>query len=277
VNRLTSQLEFAKELAQLGGKVAMGHFRHNPRARRKADGSWVTQGDWETEAQIRLRVARTFPQHNVHGEEEGLTRAGGGPPLDGAPTWVIDPIDGTSNYVAGIPVWATLVGLLVDDRSVVGVAHAPALGETYDAARGLGARMNGQSIRVSDLASLKEATVLSPGYESFLEHDVAPFFVELATKVHRSRGFGDFWGHMLVARGAAHIMAEPVLRLWDYAALVPIVEEAGGRITTLEGGPLTDGSSCLTSNGILHDEVVALRLAGLRVTGVRATSRDRPG
>jgi histidinol-phosphatase len=259
VDRLTTELEFAKELAQLGGKVAMGHYRRDLRTRMKADGSWVTQGDRETEAQIRLSVARTFPEHNVHGEEEGLKRAGGGRALEGAPTWIIDPIDGTSNYVAGIPVWATLVGLVVDDHSVVGVAHAPALGETYDAAQGLGARLNGQPIRVSELASLEEAMVLSPGYESFLEHDIASFFSTLTTSVHRSRGFGDFWGHMLVARGAAHIMVEPVLKVWDYAPLVPIVEEAGGRMTTLEGGPLADGSSCLTTNGIMHDEVVALK------------------
>jgi histidinol-phosphatase len=256
MTRFVTELEFAHEVALLGGKVALGHFGREPEARRKPDGSWVTQGDWETEAQIRLRIARTFPDHNVLGEEEGLTRAGGGRPLDGAPTWVVDPIDGTSNYVAAIPVWATLVGLMVDGSPVVGVAHAPALGETYEAGRGLGARMNGTAIEVDAVDRLEEATVVSTGYESFHRHQLAEGFVDVVSRADRSRGFGDFWGHMLVARGAAHVMLEPVLKVWDYAALVPIVEEAGGRITALDGAPLSDGSTCLTTNGALHDLVI---------------------
>jgi histidinol-phosphatase len=252
-----TELEFAREAAVLGGKVAMGHFGRDPEARRKPDGSWVTQGDWETEAQIRLRIARTFPEHNVLGEEEGLTRAGGGDPIEGAPTWVVDPIDGTSNYVAAIPVWATLVALLVDGAPVVGVAHAPALGETYEGGRELGARMNGEPIHVDELERIEDATIVSTGYESFRRHQLAQSYVEVVSRAHRSRGFGDFWGHMLVARGAAHVMLEPIFNVWDYAALVPIVEEAGGRITTLDGAPLSDGSSGLTTNGSLHDEVVA--------------------
>jgi histidinol-phosphatase len=253
-----TELEFARDLALLGGEVASGHFRREPEARRKPDGSWVTQGDWETEAQIRLRIARSFPDHNVLGEEEGLTRAGGGEPLEDAPTWVIDPIDGTSNYVAGIPLWATLVGLMIDGECVVGVAHAPAIGETYEAARGSGARMNGEPIRVDQVATLGDATIVSTGYESFAAHGIEAFYVRIVSKADRSRGFGDFWGHMLVARGAAHVMLEPILNLWDYAALVPIVEEAGGRTTTMQGGPLVDGSSCVTTNGALHDTVLAV-------------------
>jgi histidinol-phosphatase len=253
-----TELEFARDLALLGGGVASGHFRREPEARRKPDGSWVTQGDWETEAQIRLRIARSFPDHNVLGEEEGLTRAGGGDPLEDAPTWVIDPIDGTSNYVAGIPLWATLVGLMIDGECVVGVAHAPAIGETYEAARGSGARMNGEPIRVDQVATLGDATIVSTGYESFAAHGIEAFYVRIVSKADRSRGFGDFWGHMLVARGAAHVMLEPILNLWDYAALVPIVEEAGGRTTTMQGGPLVDGSSCVTTNGALHDTVLAV-------------------
>ena len=110
-------LEFARELAEIGGRIAMGHYRPLPETKRKDDGTWVTEADWKAEAQIRLRIARTFPEHNILGEEEGLTAAGGGPPVNGAPTWVLDPIDGTNNYIAGIPIWATLVGLQVDGEA----------------------------------------------------------------------------------------------------------------------------------------------------------------
>ncbi|MDQ3877923.1 MAG: hypothetical protein M3290_06200, partial [Actinomycetota bacterium] len=107
-------LDAAIELARLGGRVAMGHFGKGPDARTKADGTWVTEADWAAEAQIRLRIARTFPDHNVLGEEEGLTAAGGGSPVEGAPCWIVDPIDGTNNFMAGIPIWATLVALRME-------------------------------------------------------------------------------------------------------------------------------------------------------------------
>ncbi|HEX2050178.1 MAG TPA: inositol monophosphatase family protein [Actinomycetota bacterium] len=251
------ELEFARDAAALGARVAHAHFRRAPETRRKADGTWVTEADWKAEAQIRLRIARAFPEHNVLGEEEGLTAAGGGPAVDGAPTWVVDPIDGTSNFVAGIPVWATLVGLRVGDDSVVGACHAPALGEVYDAATGLGARMNDEPVRVAPVDRLGDAMVLTSGPESFFDAGLTPFLNELLARCDRSRGFGDFWGHVLVARGAAHVMVEPSLSLWDVCALEPIVAEAGGRVTGLDGRPWSSGGA-LTTCGTLHDAVVAL-------------------
>jgi histidinol-phosphatase len=252
------ELRFARELAELGGRIALGHFRRDPEAKQKADGTWVTEADWAVEAQIRLRIARTFPEHNILGEEEGLTAAGGGSPTDGAPTWIVDPIDGTNNYMAGIPVWATLVGLEVDGENVVGVANAPALGEVYDGARGAGARLNGDAINVDPIDDVSRATVLYASYSSFLEAGLGDGFDALARASWRTRGFGDFWGHMLVARGAAHVMVEPELRTWDFAPLEAIVAEAGGRQTTLEGGTLGDGKSVLTTCGPIHDDVISL-------------------
>lgn len=254
---LAAALEFARDAAALGARVALSHFRRDPDTKRKADGTWVTEADWKAEAQIRLRIARAFPGHNVLGEEEGLTAAGGGPAVDGAPTWVIDPIDGTTNFVAGIPVWATLVGLRVDGRSVAGACHAPALGEAYDGADGLGARMNDETIRVAPVDRLDDATVLTAGPEAFFDAGLSPFLDELLARCDRSRGFGDFWGHVLVARGAAHVMVEPVLSLWDVCALEPIVGEAGGRTTGLDGRPWSSGGA-LTTCGTLHDAVVDL-------------------
>jgi histidinol-phosphatase len=254
----STELAFARDLAALGGRIALGHYRRDPTVKKKDDGTWVTEADWAAEAQIRLRIARTFPDHNVLGEEEGLTAAGGGAPRDGAPTWVVDPIDGTNNYIAGIPAWATLIGLREGDDSVVGVCHAPALGETYDGGIGLGARMNGESIAVDPIERLEDATVLLGGAESFSRRGLGDFYNSLTSRCWRSRGFGDFWGHMLVARGAAHVMVEPYLSVWDVVALQPIVTEAGGRLTHLGGGRWSEAGSCLTTCGTIHDEVVAL-------------------
>ncbi|MDP9227282.1 MAG: histidinol phosphatase [Actinomycetota bacterium] len=254
----STELAAAREFALLGGRIALRHYRKDPQRERKADGTWVTEADWAVEAQIRLRIARTFPDHNVLGEEEGLTAAGGGAPRADAPTWIIDPIDGTTNYIAGIPVWATLVGLQVGKRSVVGVCHAPALGETYQAAIGLGAQCNDEAISVDPQSRLEEATVIFGAAEAFKDHGLAAFFEDLIRAGGRSRGFGDFWGHMLVARGAAHVMVEPRLAVWDVAALEPIVSEAGGKLSRLDGSRWSPNSSCLTTNGALHDRVGAL-------------------
>ena len=160
--------------------------------------------------------------------------------------------------MSGIPVWATLVGLEIDGRPVVGVAHAPALHETYDAAVGEGARMNGDAISVDPVDELARATVLYASYSSFVEKDLDEPFQQLAARSFRTRGFGDFWGHMLVARGAAHAMLEPELRTWDFLPLQTIVAEAGGRQTTLDGTPPRDRASILTTNGAIHDEILAL-------------------
>ncbi|MFN2587712.1 MAG: inositol monophosphatase [Actinomycetota bacterium] len=253
----SGELAAALEFARAGGMVALGHFRKRLSSTRKDDGTWVTEADWAVEAQIRLRIARAFPGHNVLGEEEGLTAAGGGAAVEGAPTWIVDPIDGTNNYMAGIPVWATLVALRVDGDSVVGVAHAPALGETYDAAAGLGARLDDEPIAVDRRGDLGEATVLFADATSWAATPHAAGFDELLRRSWRSRGFGDFWGHALVARGAAHVMVEPDLSVWDVAALEPIVREAGGRITGLDGDEWRRGG-CVTTNGVLHDEILQL-------------------
>jgi histidinol-phosphatase len=251
-----AELEFAREVAALGGRTAMHHYRKNPKTRRKPDGSFVTEGDWAAEAQIRLHIARTWPHHNIHGEEEGLTAAGGGAPIDGAPTWVVDPIDGTNNYIAGIPIWATLIALRVGRTSVVGVAHAPALRETYDAATGAGARMNGAPIHVAEVNGLGDATFVSTGLEHFIDLGLGGLYGDIVARCRRSRGFGDFWGHMLVARGAAHIAMEPEMFLWDFAALEPIVTEAGGKIGQLSGELCADGKSCVTTTAALHRPVL---------------------
>ena len=257
---LQPHLDFALGAARAAGEVALSYYRHDAARERKKDGTWVTEADRAVEAKLRELIAEAWPEHNVLGEEEGLTGAGGGSPRDGAPTWVLDPIDGTNNFIAEVPIWATLVGLRVDGRSVMGVCHAPALGETYDGAEGLGARCNGDTIKVDAIDKLDDAFFVFASVQSFDEAGLKPFFDEVVANTSRSRGLGDFWGHMLVARGAAHIMVEPTLKPWDVVALIPIIEEAGGRITQIDGSEWADDASVLTTCGSLHDEIV--RIAG---------------
>ncbi|HYX83550.1 MAG TPA: inositol monophosphatase family protein [Gaiellales bacterium] len=252
------ELVLARELAELGGAEALRRFRRGGAPERKADGSWVTEGDLAAEAAIRARLAEARPGDDVLGEEHGLTAAGGGPPRRGGATWVIDPIDATHSYMIGVPLWATLVGLRVDGRAVVGVCHAPALGETYAASDGGGASMNSEPVAVRE-TGLTEAMVASSGLRSMRRAGLEPLYRALAERCWRDRSLGDFWGHMLVARGAAQVMVDPEVKEWDYAPLEPIVREAGGVMTQLDGSPLAPGGSCLTTCGAaMHAAVLAL-------------------
>jgi histidinol-phosphatase len=254
-------LALARELAELGGGEALARFRRIPPPSRKADGSWVTEADLAAEAAIRARLAEARPEDDVLGEEGGHAAAAGGPARPGARTWVIDPIDSTHSYMVGIPLWATLVGLQVDGRSVLGVCHAPALGEIYEGAEGLGARMNGEPIAVRE-APLGEAVVASSGLRSMSRRGRFELYRRLAESCWRERSLGDFWGHMLVARGAAQVMVDPIVATWDYAPLEPIVREAGGVMTQLDGSPLAHDGSCLTTCGAaMHAAVIELAAA----------------
>jgi len=222
----------------------------------------VTAADREVEEVLRQRLRARYPSHGVLGEEAGL--AGGTP---GGPVWVIDPIDGTNNFAWGIPIWATLVALQAGGRSVVGVVSAPALGERYDAALGLGARMNGAPIRVSSVDSIVDARVCFASWGGWVDAGLDRQWASILTRCRRSRGFGDFWGHMLVARGAAEVMAEPDLQPWDVAALAVIVSEAGGRLSDFAGRPHEGRASCLTTNGLLHEAIMAELGAGAGPAG----------
>jgi histidinol-phosphatase len=242
------ELAVAGALADEADEIAQSLYGTDLEVRSKDDRTPVTEADLRVEAMIRERLGERFPADAIHGEEEGLSG-------DGPRTWVIDPIDGTKNYAAGIQIWATLIALLVDGDPVVGVVSAPALGERYAAAEGEGATLNGRPIRVSGVGRLDEAFVLTDGSAPFLS-DHRAWFTDLALQAQRTRGFGDFWAHMLVARGAADVELAPEVRLWDYAALVPVVREAGGRVSAFDGGPLSDGGTMVATNGALHDLVL---------------------
>lgn len=246
---------FANGLADRATDIGMGLFLGDGlEVRHKADRTVVTQADTSIEAMVREQVAAAFPDDHVLGEEEG-----GGDRETGR-VWIVDPIDATANYARGIPLWATLIALQVDGEIVLGLVNAPAIGERYEAVRGAGARMNGRRISVSDIDRLDEAQVFHAGLEAWPDGSRRRL-VELLAAAPRSRGFGDFWGHTLVARGAGEAMIEPELNVWDYAAFQIVVEEAGGRVTQLDGSPTRHLGSVVSSNGSVHDEILA-RLAG---------------
>ena len=244
-----AELAFAHELADRAAEIAIEVFGREFEVRTKADLSPVTEADTGIEAMIRDAIADRFPGDAILGEEQGLEGSGDR-------VWIVDPIDGTKNFADGVPVWATLIALRIDGEGALGVASAPAIGERYEAVRGGGARCNGRPIHVSDRGRIEDAFFVYASVDEWLDGPRHDAFTALVREARRSRGFGDFWGHTLVARGAADVMAEPELAVWDWAALEVILREAGGRMTTFDGEPPAGTCSVLTTNGVLHDEVV---------------------
>ncbi|HZD39018.1 MAG TPA: histidinol-phosphatase [Actinomycetes bacterium] len=257
-------LEFALALADLADRVTMERFRAQDLVvETKPDLTPVTEADRAVERLLRRHIASQRPDHLVVGEEFGAGGTGGA----GSARWIVDPIDGTKNYVRGIPVFATLIGLERDGGMALGVASAPALGRRWWAARGAGAFANGAPIRVSRVARLEDAQLGHASVSSWAARGMRKGFLELEERCWRGRGFGDFWIHVLVAEGAVDVAVEPEVSLWDLAALQVIVEEAGGRFTSLEGVPRPDGGSAVSSNGLLHEEVLAILSSPRRPPG----------
>jgi len=249
-----ADLQLALELADLADAVTLERFRATDLVvETKPDLTPVSEADRAVEQLLRKRIAEERPAHAVLGEEFGV---GDGPAA--TTRWIVDPIDGTKNYVRGIPVYATLIALERDGALSVGVASAPALGRRWWAARGAGAFADGVPLRVSRVAKLEDAQLGHSSVSSWADHGLTERFLELERRCWRGRGFGDFWTHMMVAEGACDVAAEPEVSLWDVAAVQVIVEEAGGRFTNLAGLPRADGGSAVSSNGLLHDEVLGI-------------------
>jgi histidinol-phosphatase len=247
-----ADLELALELADEADALTLDRFRAADLVvDTKPDLTPVSEADRAVEESLRSHLARARPDHGVLGEEMG--------DHPGAGTgwrWVIDPIDGTKNYVRGVPVWATLIALQSATETVVGVVSAPALGRRWWAARGEGAFADGDRIQVSAVATLADASLSYASLTGWEACGRGEAFLALARRFWRTRAYGDFWSHVLVAEGAVDVAAEPEVTLWDLAALQVIVEEAGGRFTDLGGAPTAAGGSAVTSNGRLHDEVL---------------------
>ncbi|MEX1177864.1 MAG: inositol monophosphatase family protein [Nitriliruptor sp.] len=247
---LGALVAFAHELADLADAITLPGYHGRFEVVLKDDGTPVTAHDRDAERAIRAAVHERYPDHAFLGEEDGLE----GDPK--APRWIVDPIDGTKNFVRGNPVWATLIALQVGGVEVVGVASAPALGSRWDGVRGGPAHQDGREVRVSDVRDLAAADVSFGGLSYFSGRGIGSLVTDLAARSGRQRGYGDFWQHCLVAAGACDVALEAEVSLWDLAAVKVIVEAAGGRFTDLGGTATADGGSAISSNGWLHDAVV---------------------
>ncbi len=250
-------LALALELAGLADGITTARFRAvDLRVDTKPDDSPVTDADRLVEALVRQRIATARPGHAVLGEEQGVSG-------DGEWRWIIDPIDGTKNFARGVPVWATLLSLQHHGEETCAVVSAPALGRRWWAARGAGAWSGEGRLRVSSVASLDQATLSFTDVRDFARHGWEEGFGRLAGACRVVRGFGDFWSHMLVAEGAIDCGVEPVVNEWDVSAVRLIVREAGGGFSDFGGVDHCRGGNVVTSNGLLHADVVAC-LAGPR-------------
>ena len=238
--------------------IALAHFRRDLVIETKPDRSFVTVADTSVEQAIRERIATAHPAHGIVGEELG-TEAG-----DASIRWYIDPIDGTHNFIRGVPLFGTLLAVERDGELQAAVLSAPALRERWWAWRGGGAWAAGAAgavgaaprrIRTSRVTALGDAQVLYGSGRDIVASGRVPGFPALLDAVWRERGFGDFWGYALTAEGAAEAMLEIDLSPWDAAAPTLLVEEAGGRVTDLEGRRRIDSGTFLATNGHLHDEI----------------------
>lgn len=243
----------ALALADVADAITLPRFRATDLVvSTKPDLTPVSDADRAAESAVRGRLEAERPGDGVLGEEFGAT----GPP-EGR-RWVLDPLDGTKNFVRGIPVWGSLIALEEGGVPVVGVVSAPALGRRWWAARGHGAWADGSRIRVSAVSRLADAQLSTDSIVEFDAYGLAAAALDLERRCWRSRGLGDFWSHTLVAEGAVDVAVEPAVEHWDVSALLVLVEEAGGRFSDLTGRRRPDGGSVLTTNGLLHDEVLSI-------------------
>jgi histidinol-phosphatase len=242
----------AHELADVADALSMAAFRQVLDVQVKGDGSVVTATDLRIETEIRSRILAEHPDHRVIGEEHGPS----GSDVD-APRWIIDPIDATTNFVKGNPVFATLIGVEIDGADAIGVISAPALATRWDGVVGDGARQDGRRIAVSRVERLNESEI-SFGALDDIEAALPGVTAALASATTRQRGFGDFWAYCLLASGSTDVVLEARLNHWDLCAVRALVLAAGGRVTDLEGSDRSDGGSAIASNGRLHTEMLEL-------------------
>jgi histidinol-phosphatase len=253
-------LALALQLADVADAITLERFRASDLVvETKPDLTPVSEADTAVERTVRERLAADRPGDAIVGEEYGASEV----PESGR-RWIVDPIDGTKNYVRGIPVWGTLLALQEGDATTIGVVSAPALGRRWWAAKGAGAFMSDaladepRRLNVSAVRALEDAQLCISGFDGWDADGGLDRLLSLARRCWRTRGFGDFWTYMLVAEGVAEIGCEAVVSLWDLAAPQVIVEEAGGTFTDLGGVRTADGGDALATNGLLHEQALAI-------------------
>ncbi len=245
-------LDVALEAAFAAGQATLAHFRTGVAVEVKADASPVTEADRAAEALIRRHLGRAFPDHGIVGEEEGADREGA------SHVWWVDPIDGTKAFVRGVPLYAVLIGLAVEGRVEVGVAHFPALGETVYAASGRGTRLNGRPVRVRDTASLADAYVAFTDAGAFARHGRAGAWERIQRATAYQAGWSDAYGHALVASGRLELMLDPIMNPWDAGPFPVLLREAGGRFGDWSGVETIHGGEALSTSERLWPQVAAL-------------------
>ena len=250
-----SLLQAVAELARLAGDVAQAHFRTGVAVEIKGDGSPVTAADRAAETAARAWIRARFPDDGILGEEFGVERP------DARRRWIMDPIDGTKSFVAGVPLWGTLVAVAEGDTVLAGAAYFPPVGELVAAAPGEGCWWNDARCRVSDVARVEDATVLTTDERFATEPARGAGWRRLAERARVARTWGDCFGYLLVATGRAEVMVDPVMSPWDSAALQPIVAEAGGRFTSWDGDGSAFAGSVIATNARLADAARALLAA----------------
>ncbi|MBE1465516.1 histidinol-phosphatase [Kibdelosporangium phytohabitans] len=249
---MSSSLDFALRLADAADEITSARFRaQDLKVARKPDRTPVTDADTAVEDTIRAMITERFPDDDIAGEERGGEIGSGR-------TWVIDPIDGTKNFLRGVPAWATLISLVIDREPVVGVVSAPALAKRWFAEATEGAYTDdGRKLSVSGVLSLDDAYLSTTHLGSWVDFHSREAYLRLVDACWENRAFGDFWQHCLVAEGVIDVAAEAIVNPWDVAAVEIIVKEAGGRFTDLKGTDTFLGGSALSTNGHLHDAVLA--------------------
>jgi histidinol phosphatase-like enzyme (inositol monophosphatase family) len=247
---LKSLLDFAVTVARDAGDITRRYFRRSLAIEWKADRSFVTAADREAERFIRERIEDAFPDDGILGEEE-VERPGTSPRR-----WIIDPLDGTYSFVHGVPLFGVLIAVEEASEPVLGVVNLPVMDELVYAARGLGCVWNGESARVSATQSLSEALLLATDFGSCEQWGFGRAAEALQRKASARRTWGDCYGHILVATGRADVMLDPVMNVWDCAALLPILEEAGGTFTNWQGHRTIHGGNAVSTNSSLYDELM---------------------
>jgi histidinol-phosphatase len=255
---LSDLLAVATDAAYAGGRRTLAYFNTNVEVETKADNTPVTRADREAEAVIRQIITRHYPSHAILGEETGAT------PGDAGYRWIIDPIDGTKTFIHGVPFYGVLVAVEVAGKAAVGVVYLPALDEMITAATGLGCRWNGRPARVSTVARLEDATLLTTNVTRSQARSDAYDRLVAKTKLHRT--WGDCYGYVLVATGRAEIMLDAAMNPWDCAPLLPILTEAGGHFTTWSGEATIYGPDAVGTNAALNEQVLSILKAENRAS-----------
>jgi histidinol phosphatase-like enzyme (inositol monophosphatase family) len=249
---LKELLDFGVSVAREAGEITLRYFKREFETRLKGKDNFVTQADLEAEEHLRRRIAGRYPEDAIVGEEGGESAGTTGR------RWILDPIDGTYSFVHGVPFYGVLLGVEVDGEPAVGVINLPALGEIVYAAKGLGCFWNGEPARVSQTEKLEDALLLSTDFGSCARHGFGAAADALQRRAAQRRTWGDCYGYALVATGRADVMLDPALNVWDCAALLPILEEAGGTFTDWQGRRSIHTGNGFATNGALFQEVMRI-------------------